>query len=397
MYSVSAVNQHIKALMEADYGLNHIYVKGEISNCKYHYSGHIYFTLKDRTSSIACVMFSSYNRNLKFRLTEGMQVIVLGSIGVYERDGKYQLYAQDILQDGMGRLYEQFEFLKKRLSSEGLFDEEHKKALPFYPKKLGIVTASTGAAIQDMINVSTRRNPYIQLVFCAAKVQGEGAAKTIAAGIKALDQYGVDVIIVGRGGGSIEDLWAFNEELVARAIYACETPIISAVGHETDWTIADYVADMRAPTPSAAAELAVPSMAALLQKLDEYEYRLYEGIQGNLNHYRQRLAHMEKLIHLLSPEQVLATKRQDVIRLEERLQELMRRKIEQERYRLNMDIQRLKGASPLDKLGGGYAFVAKEGEPVRSVKQVAQGDEITVSLKDGVITAQIQGIDDKGV
>ena len=252
-YTVTEINQYIKNMFIKDPYLNHIYVKGEVSNCKYHTSGHIYFTLKDNQGQLACVMFAGQRRGLTFRMEEGQSVIVLGSVSVYERDGKYQLYANQIVLDGQGALYERFEKLKKDLEAEGLFDKAHKKPIPSYPKRVGIGTASTGAAIQDIINISKRRNPYIQLILYPALVQGAGAPESIVRGIKALDKLRPDVIIVGRGGGSIEDLWAFNEEIVARAIYSCNTPIISAVGHETDVTIADYVVDLRAPTPSAAA------------------------------------------------------------------------------------------------------------------------------------------------
>lgn len=390
IYSVSAVNQYIKQLIGNDYALSRIYVKGEVSNCKYHSSGHIYFTLKDRGSAIACVMFSGQrSRGLKFVMREGMQVIVLGSINVYERDGKYQLYAAEIIQDGTGYLYAQYERLKQRLEAEGLFDPAAKKALPQFPKKLGIVTARTGAAIQDMINVSTRRNPYIQLVFYPAKVQGEGAAQTIVQGIQALDRYGVDVIIVGRGGGSIEDLWAFNEEIVARAIYLCQTPIISAVGHETDFTIADFVADHRAPTPSAAAELAVPDMVAVFAKIRDYESRLDYSLKSRIAQARMRVAHMEKSLNHLSPQSMIAQKRQDLVYFENRLDELMRKKVTEQKHRLALDIQRLKGASPLEKLGGGYAFVSDAGSPVKSVQDVKADDILEITVRDGSIYAQV--------
>ena len=274
VYSVSQVNVYIKNMFLRETVLNNIYIKGEVSNCKYHTSGHIYFTLKDAKGQMACVMFAGQRSGLSFRMQEGQSVIVLGSISVYERDGKYQLYAREILKEGQGALYEKYEQLKRQLEGEGLFLQEHKKAIPFYSKKIGIVTASTGAAIQDICNISARRNPYVQLILYPAKVQGEGAAKTIVKGIKTLDKAGVDVIIVGRGGGSIEDLWAFNEEIVARAIYECNTPIVSAVGHETDTTIADYVSDLRAPTPSAAAELTVCSMENLMEQFLEWKYQM---------------------------------------------------------------------------------------------------------------------------
>lgn len=390
IYSVSAVNQYIKQLIAGDYTLSRIYVKGEVSNCKYHSSGHIYFTLKDKGGAIACVMFSGQrSRGLKFVMREGMQVIVLGSINVYERDGKYQLYAAQIIQDGTGYLYEQYERLKKRLEMEGLFDADAKKALPRFPEKVGIVTARTGAAIQDMIHVSTRRNPYIQLVFYPAKVQGEGAAQTIAAGILALDKYGVDVIIAGRGGGSIEDLWAFNEEVVARAIYACQTPVISAVGHETDFTIADFVADHRAPTPSAAAEIAVPDVMAVLAKIRDCENRLDYSMKGRIARERMRVGHMERSLNHLSPQSLVGQKRQDLVYFENRLDELMKHILTGHKHRLALDIQRLKGASPLDKLGGGYAFVSMDGSPVKSVHDVAAGDIVEITVKDGSVQAQV--------
>ena len=272
-----------------DFALNHIYVRGEVSNCKYHSSGHIYFTLKDRGGAIACVMFAGNRKGLNFRMTEGMAVIVFGSVSVYERDGRYQLYAREIMQEGAGKLYEAYEALKKKLLAEGLFDEEHKLDIPKYPKRLGVVTARTGAAVQDIINVSLRRNPWLQIVFCPATVQGEGAVQSVVRGIRALEEAGVDVMIVGRGGGSIEDLWAFNEEMVARAVYDCKIPVISAVGHETDTTIIDYVADLRAPTPSAAAELAVPDMRIVLGQLQGYEEALEAAMEQIMALCRQRV------------------------------------------------------------------------------------------------------------
>ena len=261
VYTVRQVNSYIKNMFAQDFMLNRIYVKGEVSNLKYHTSGHIYFSLKDESGTIACVMFAGSRAGLSFRMKEGQQVIVLGSISVYERDGKYQLYAREIVPAGAGLLYEKFEALKKELAEMGMFAPEYKQPIPKYVRTVGIVTAPTGAAVRDIINIAGRRNPYVQLILYPALVQGEGAAESIVKGIHALEAKQVDVIIVGRGGGSIEDLWAFNEEAVARAVFDCTVPVISAGGHETDTTITDYVADLRAPTPSAAAELAV------------YEYR----------------------------------------------------------------------------------------------------------------------------
>ena len=278
VYSVGQVNAYIKNIFIKDVILNRIYVKGEISNCKYHTSGHIYFSLKDESGAIACVMFAGNRKGLAFRLQEGQKVIVLGGVSVYERDGRYQLYAREIVLDGEGALYQQFARLKRELEEMGMFSPQYKKKIPFYSRRIGIVTAPTGAAIRDIINIARRRNPYVQLILYPALVQGEHAAASIVKGIQILERYGVDVMIVGRGGGSIEDLWAFNEEIVAKAIFACKTPVISAVGHETDTTIADYVADLRAPTPSAAAELAVADYRQLLGGMELFKNQLTDRL-----------------------------------------------------------------------------------------------------------------------
>ena len=278
VYTVSQINNYIKNIFVRDMLLGRILIKGEVSNCKYHTSGHIYFTLKDGTGQLSCVMFAGQRTGLAFRMSEGQNVVVSGSVKVYERDGKYQLYADKIELDGTGQLYERLEQLKAKLLAEGLFAPEHKKTIPAYPKTIGIVTASTGAALQDVCNIAARRNPYIQLVLCPAQVQGFGAAKSVAEGIQRLDGYGVDVILVVRGGGSIEDLWAFQEEEVARAVFECKTPVISGVGHETDITLIDYVADLRAPTPSAAAELAVYEWRVLSERLDSVQKAIAKKI-----------------------------------------------------------------------------------------------------------------------
>ena len=309
VYSVGQVNTYIKNMFGQDYLLNRLYVKGEVSNCKYHTSGHIYFSLKDETGAIACVMFAAQRSTLKFRLAEGQRVIVLGSVRVYERDGKYQLYANEIVLDGVGLLYERFQALKKELEEMGMFAQEYKKKIPTYCKKVGIVTAPTGAAIRDIMNISKRRNPFVQLILYPALVQGEMAAPSIAKGIEALDQLGLDVIIVGRGGGSMEDLWAFNEEEVARAIFHCQTPVISAVGHETDTTIADYVSDLRAPTPSAAAELAVFSIRDVLDKQKNYKMRMNQALSHKIYLVRKEMENYELRLKALSPKQQLIEKR----------------------------------------------------------------------------------------
>lgn len=391
IYSVSQVNQYIKSLISEDYFLSRIYVRGEVSNCKYHSSGHIYFTLKDRNGAIACVMFAgSRASGLKFRLTDGQQVIVLGQVNVYERDGRYQLYAREIIMEGFGLLYAQFEALKKELGDKGYFLPEHKKTLPFYPKRIGIVTARTGAAIQDMIHIASRRNPYIQLILYPAIVQGEQAAESIVRGIRYLDQLGVDVMIVGRGGGSIEDLWAFNEKTVADAIYMCETPVISAVGHETDWTIADLVADLRAPTPSAAAELAVPEWEAIEQRLQEYAYRLDMKMEERLNYYKQMVARYQMQLKYVSPMMRMQDYRQRLMRMEEEMQQTLKKRLVDERHRLALYCERISGLSPLKQLERGYAIVSHDdGKSIYSVQDAAMGEKIHVRFSDGVLDAVV--------
>lgn len=390
VYTVTQINLYIKDMFARDYALNRIYVKGEVSNCKYHTSGHIYFTLKDSKGQMACVMFAGQRSGLAFRLQEGQSVIVLGSISVYERDGKYQMYAREILLDGAGVLHQRFEELKKQLENEGLFDHKFKKPIKQYPKTVGIVTAKTGAAIQDMINVTTRRNPYVQLILYPALVQGEAAAASIVKGIQYLDSYGVDTIIVGRGGGSIEDLWAFNEEVVARAIFSCNTPIISAVGHETDTTIADYVADLRAPTPSAAAELVTGDIRDLFDDIQSFkrtlQFHLRQKLQIARNQYHQYQLRLEHA----SPLYQVNQKRQYLMDRENRLQYLVKQRVLEKRHQLELLTERMKGLSPLDKLSKGYAIVTDEEQNVvRSVNQLSTGDSINIEMIDGDVVASV--------
>ncbi len=390
IYTITQVNTYIKNLFIKDYNLSNIYVKGEVSNCKYHSSGHIYFTLKDTGGQMACVMFAGQRGGLAFTLKEGQSVIVLGQVSVYERDGKYQLYAKEIIEEGLGLLYQRYEQLKAMLDKEGLFLAEHKKQIPAYPKAIGIVTARTGAAIQDIINIAGRRNPYVQLYLYPAQVQGEGAAKTIAAGIKALEKKGVDTIIVGRGGGSIEDLWAFNEEVVARAIYQCSVPIISAVGHETDVTIADFVSDLRAPTPSAAAELAVPDLRALLNEMDKLKNTLNRSIGMKVSLYRKELESLNIRLEHLSPIYQIRQKRQQLIDSEQMLLQLMNRKVTARRHMLEIYIEKLEGLSPLKKLNKGYSLVVnKDNRIVNSIKKTTAGDVLRISVTDGDIIAEV--------
>ena len=390
VYSVGQINSYIKSMFDQDFVLSRVGIRGEVSNCKYHTSGHIYFSLKDAEGTIACVMFASARKGLAFRLCDGQQVVVQGSISVYERDGRYQIYAREIRLDGAGVLYERYLALKQELEDMGMFAPEYKQPIPFYARRLGVVTAPTGAAIRDIINISTRRNPWIQIILYPALVQGQGAAESVAAGIHALDELGVDVIIAGRGGGSMEDLWAFNEEVVARAIFECRTPLISAVGHETDVTIADFAADLRAPTPSAAAELAVADVRSILDHLDETGRRLQRGMKDQVQQCRRELQNYQRRVFHGSPEQKLLTQRQRLMDLEDKLQSRMSACIRERQHLLGIYVERLKGLSPLDKLSRGFAWVTdSEGKRIYSAAQTGKGEELTIYVSDGWIRAQV--------
>ena len=398
VYSVGQINTYIRNMFTQDFVLNRVSVRGEISNLKYHTSGHIYFTLKDASAAIACVMFAGARGGLAFRMSNGQQVVVDGAVNVYERDGKYQLYATKIRQDGAGELYEKFLELKEELEEMGMFAPEYKQPIPKFVRRLGVVTAPTGAAIRDIINIATRRNPGIRIILYPAKVQGEGAAESVAAGLAALDALGVDVIIVGRGGGSIEDLWAFNEETVARAIFSCHTPVISAVGHETDTTIADFVADLRAPTPSAAAELAVADVTAWLQALDEDALQLQRIMQRMIKDARSRLRECELRMRYAKPQQRLMQQKQRLDEYEERLRRAMQSLLEQTRHQLALSEERLRRLSPYEKLESGYGCILTEdGRRIRSVSQVAPGEVVQICLADGRMTARIQEVKESKV
>lgn len=390
VYTVGQVNSYIKNMFTQDFMMNRIYVKGEVSNCKYHTSGHIYFTLKDENGALTAVMFAGNRKGLTFPMKNGDNVIVLGSISVYERDGKYQLYAKEIILDGAGVLYQKFEALKKELEEMGMFAEEYKQPIPKYIKTLGIVTAPTGAAIRDIQNISKRRNPYVQTILYPALVQGEGAAASIVNGIHALEQLKVDVIIVGRGGGSIEDLWAFNEEAVARAIFECSIPIISAVGHETDTTIADFVADLRAPTPSAAAELAVYDWQELAQQLLSVKMELNRGMSDKLEQTEERLKMYERQLKLLTPQNRLNDKRQYAIDLEEKLHLYMQQKLREKKHQMELYAGQLEGMSPVKKLSQGYSYVSDEtGKALSDVAKVKKDDKIIVHMLNGKVNATV--------
>lgn len=377
--------------------LRSVYVKGELSNVKYHSSGHIYFTMKDQSGSLSCIMYASSKASgLKFTMKEGQQIICFGTVDTFPRDGKYQLYAKKIVLDGAGQLYERYEQLKQELSEMGMFADEYKKKIPQYSSVIGVVTANTGAAIQDIINISKRRNPYVQIVLYPAKVQGEGSAQTIVEGIKTLDRYGVDVIIVGRGGGSIEDLWAFNEEIVARAIFECETPIISAVGHQTDTTIADYVADLRAPTPSAAAELAVFDYNDFEARCFDLYSNLKKLMLDNISKKRLEVRNYSLLVENKSPENQIRQKRMEYVIRCDRLEQLFEGILNEKKYKKDLLIEQMKALSPLDKLKGGYAYVSdNNGKTLNTIKNTKVGELIRINLKDGTIVSEVKEINEQ--
>ena len=367
IYSVEQVNSYIKNLFTQAFALRRIYVRGEISNCKYHTSGHVYFTLKDASGVLNAVMFRSQRQSLKIRLQNGMKIVAGGSINVYERDGRYQLYVQTVEADGVGALYQQYEKLKSELEEMGMFAPEYKRPVPRFGSRIGVVTAPTGAAIRDIYNIATRRNPCVKLYLYPALVQGEMASVSIAAGIRCLDEMNLDCIIVGRGGGSLEDLWAFNEEETAYAIFHAETPIISAVGHETDFTIADFVADLRAPTPSAAAELAV------------FDYEAY------LNTLRVRKNQLDVAVNMQ-----LEQKKQHLSQLKQRLEYGMQNRIKDCRHRAALCAGKLEALSPLKQLSGGFAYISdEEGKPVQSVRALSQGKVISLQFSDGKARAKV--------
>ena len=393
VYTVSQVNAYIKNMFVQDYALSRISIKGEVSNCKYHSLGHIYFTLKDGKGALSAVMFARQRMGLSFRLEEGQQVIVTGTVDVYERDGKYQLYAKEIALDGVGDLFLRFEKLRDELEEMGMFAREYKQPIPKYARSVGIVTAPTGAAIRDIMNIASRRNPYVQLVLYPALVQGEKAKYSIAEGIEALDKLGLDVLIVGRGGGSIEDLWAFNEEMVARAIFDCETPVISAVGHETDVTIADYVADLRAPTPSAAAELAVFDYIQFQQDMSGYGNALCSKMDRMLSQRKNRLERYALKLKLKDPVYQLNEKRQRLDELEKCMERAIGGKLMSRKHNLALLAERLEGLSPLKRISKGFGLITGEdGRRIVTVSQVKPGDKVEIRIRDGKILAQVQGL-----
>lgn len=390
--TVTDLNKYIKDKIDGDEMLNNVLVKGEISNFKNHYTGHMYFTLKDENSLIKCVMFKSYTTHLSFMPKDGMKVMVLGSVAVFERDGVYQIYAKAMKEDGLGSLYTAYEELKKKLEREGLFAEEHKKKIPFMPKTIGVLTSNTGAVIRDIINVSTRRNPGVHIRLYPVPVQGPGAAERIAEGIKFMNENKLaDVLIIGRGGGSLEDLWPFNEEIVARAIYDSELPIISAVGHETDFTIADFVADLRAPTPSAAAELAVANIDDVRETLKLYNNRYKVALKKKIELMRLSYEKCMARPAYKNPTQKINEQYMVIDMKVKALQNSMMLKLKEAKTSFVKETAKLDSLSPLKTLTRGYSIVTKQesGKVIKSVDDLNSGEKVNLRLSDGQKTATI--------
>ena len=390
--TVSQLNRYVAFRLQEDTKLRTVFVRGEIANFSRNFrSGHCYFSVRDEEASVKAVMFRSNAARLPFEPENGMHILLQGSVTLYERDGAYQINVTDMQPDGIGAQALALQQRRERLAKLGYFSQERKRPLPPMPQKIGMVTSRSGAALQDIINITTRRNPYVQIILCPAQVQGDGAAQSIVKAIETLEKIGVDVMIVGRGGGSIEDLWAFNEECVAQAVFDCSVPIISAVGHETDTTIIDFVSDLRAPTPSAAAELAVYSYLELQEKFHVYKSTLAHQMERKVDRYQQRVDYYEKALQHLSPETKLRENRHHTVMLEERLHLAMERKFDRRQHAFYMYVERMKGLSPLEKISGGFGYVSKEGKAVKSAEQLSKGDAFTLYLSDGKVDAQVTG------
>ncbi len=390
--TVGAINRYIKYKLDNDEALQTVFVKGEISNFKAHSSGHLYFSIKDESGKINAIMFSSSAKKLNFIPADGVKVLIIGRISVYEATGGYQIYVSDMQEDGMGNLYIAFEKLKKQLQSEGLFDETHKKKIPKYPSKIGVITANTGAAIKDILSTIKRRYKIAEVILFPSLVQGENAASDIVRNIKLASNYDLDVLIVGRGGGSIEDLWPFNEEIVARAIYECPIPIISAVGHEVDYTIADFVADLRAPTPTGAAEMAVPNMSDLVSHITQMKIRLNENIIKKINIEKLRLDSFKNSYILKNPLIIYENKKQKLDMINEKINNIINLKIENNKNSLINLIDKLELVNPLNILKRGFSLTTKDDKIIKSVKNVNKSDILDIRLNDGVIKAKVEEV-----
>ena len=416
--TVSAISRYLKAKFDNDENLSIVYLKGEISNLKYHTTGHIYFSIKDETSKINAIMFSSSAKKLLFKPIDGSKVLVTGRISVYESTGSYQIYVSDMQEDGIGNLYIAFEKLKQQLSKEGLFDQKYKKPIPKIPERVGVVTAKTGAAIKDILSTIKRRYPICDVILFSSLVQGDAAALDIVKNIKFAEQYNLDVLIVGRGGGSIEDLWPFNEEIVARAIFDCKIPVISAVGHEIDFTIADYVADMRAPTPTGAAELAVPNITDLINYINNINIRLNESINNKLNYQKLKLDSIKCSYAIKNPLIMYENKKQKLDYLLESLNKVLIKKYDnynnrftilKSNYILNNPevlfkekkvrfinlIEKLELINPLNLLKKGYSIVSIDNKIISNIKDVKKKDILTIKLSNGIINAEVNKIEEK--
>ena len=394
IYSVSELNNYVKSILDNNENLKYLFVEGEISNYKAHYSGHLYMTIKDETSAIKAVMFAGNASKLRFRPENGMKVLAFGTVSLFPRDGSYQLYISDMQPDGIGALSIAYEQLKKKLQAEGLFNPEHKKPIPQFPKKVGVITSATGAAIQDIFNVLRRRYPVAEVVVRSAQVQGDGASQDIANAIKEFnDINGADVLIVGRGGGSIEDLWAFNEEILARAVFDSRIPIISAVGHETDYTICDFVADLRAPTPSAAAELAVPDVLELKSELISNKQYIYNLVKNRINFEKNKLNAIERSGALKDPILKINDSRRNLLFLSERLSDVAQKTIDTNKIKFSRLAGKLDALSPLKVISRGYALVSSDKGIVKSVENINTGDSLSIELSDGSLKATVTEID----
>ena len=410
--TVSAINRYLKAKFENDENLRVVFLKGEISNIKYHTTGHIYFSIKDETSKINAIMFSSSAKKLLFKPIDGSKVLVTGRISVYEATGGYQIYVDEMLEDGIGNLYIAFEKLKQDLAKEGLFDQKYKKEIPKIPNRVGVVTASTGAAIKDILSTIKRRFPICEVILFPSLVQGENAKEDIVKNIKLAENYNLDVLIVGRGGGSIEDLWPFNEEIVARAIFDCTIPTISAVGHEIDFTIADYVADMRAPTPTGAAEMAVPNMSDLINNINNYKIRLNEAINKKINYQKLYLDSIKNSYAIKNPLIMYENKKQKLDILIDNLNKTLLKKYDNAKHKfeilknnyilnnpnliykdkrinLNNLIDKLELINPLGVLKRGYSLTYQEGKVINDINNLNKNDNILIKLYNGEINANI--------
>ena len=395
VYSVNELNAYVKRVLDNDENLKHIFVTGEISNYKAHYSGHLYMTIKDETASIKAVMFAGNASRLRFQPENGMKVLIFGTVSIFPRDGSYQLYINDMQPDGVGALSVAFEQLKKKLEKEGLFSAEHKKSIPIFPNRIGVITSETGAAVQDIFNVLSRRFPGAEVVLRPTQVQGEGAARDIAKAIYLFNEYNAaDVLIVGRGGGSIEDLWAFNEEIVARAVFDSEIPVISAVGHETDYTICDFVADLRTPTPSAAAELAVPDKLELKSELLSYKQHIFTLTKNVIVRERSKLLAIEKSGVLRDPVTKLNDNRRELMYLSERLTNSAVSTLETNKMKFAALTGKLDVLSPLSVISRGYALAERDGSVLTSVKNISMDDNISIRLSDGVLNTKVIGINE---